>query len=58
MKLPRDPVMLLSVVNTALRDKYNSFEDLENTEDIDGAKVISSLALIGYEYKKELNQFV
>lgn len=50
--------MLLSVVNTALRDKYNSFEDLENTEDIDGAKVISSLALIGYEYKKELNQFV
>ena len=28
MKLPKDPVILLSVVNTQLRDHYSSLEGL------------------------------
>ena len=38
MELPKDPVMLLSVINTELRDKYPSLdalcEDRENHENI------------------------
>lgn len=58
MRLPNDPVMLLSVVNTALRDKYNSLENMTDTEDIDLNMLVGKLELIGYEYKRDINQFV
>ena len=40
MNLPRDPFLLLSVINTALRDKYTSFEAL--CEDIDFSAIASA----------------
>ncbi len=57
MNLPKDKVMLLSVINTALRDKYSSLDELCDNEDIDKEQIIKDLAEIDYEYKEEVNQF-
>ncbi len=58
--LPQDPVILLSYVNTQLRDNYSSFDalceglDLSNEQKED---LIAKLRAISYEYDKTLNQF-
>lgn len=57
MNLPKDKVMLLSVINTALRDKYSSLDELCESEGIDKEQIIKDLAEIDYEYKEEVNQF-
>ena len=57
MNLPKDRVMLLSVINTALRDKYSSLDELCDSEGIDKEQIIKNLAEIDYVYKAELNQF-
>ena len=41
--LPKDPVMLLSFVNTQLRDHYPSLEEFAAIYQIDAAEVISAL---------------
>ena len=58
MSIPKDPVMLLSYVNTQLRDNYSSLEDLCKSLDVNQEELISSLQKINYEYNKERNQFV
>lgn len=57
MNLPKDKVMLLSVINTALRDKYSSLDELCESEGVDKEQLIKDLAEIDYAYKAELNQF-
>ena len=57
MNFPKDPVMLLSVVNTALRDYYNSFDALVEDNEIDGDEIIAKLASIDYHYDVEKNKF-
>lgn len=54
----KDPYMLLSIINTKLRDYYSSLEDLcdDLSYDIDEAKNI--LLSINYIYNEELNKFV
>ena len=47
--LPRDPVMLLSYVNTQLRDRDASLDALCDREETDE---------IGYEYDAAQNRFV
>ena len=56
--LPRDPVMLLSVVNTKLRDYYSTLDVL--CEDMQGDKqeLIGKLETIDYTYDAGSNQFV
>ena len=56
--LPRDPVMLLSVVNTKLRDYYSTLDVL--CEDMQGDKqeLIGKLEMIDYTYDAGSNQFV
>lgn len=58
MNLPKDPVMLLSVVNTQLRDSYPSLEELAKAHMISEDEIISKLKAINYEYNAERNQFV
>ncbi len=58
MNLPKDPVMLLSVVNTQLRDKYASLEELAKAHMISEQDIIDRLETINYSYNKEQNQFV
>lgn len=55
--LPKDPVLLLSVVNTKLRDSYPSLEELCYGEDADPDEVTKTLAAIGYVYQPDQNQF-
>ena len=55
--IPKDPVMLLSYINTQLRDFYDSFEDLCKALDLDENEIKHKLSSIGYEYNDSLNQF-
>lgn len=57
MNFPKDPVMLLSVVNTALRDYYSSFDALVEDNEVDGDEIRSKLASIDYHYDATLNKF-
>ncbi len=56
--LPRDPVMLLSVINTKLRDYYPSLDALCDDMHIDRKELSDRLDLIDYAYDAGRNQFV
>ncbi len=56
--LPNDPTILLSVVNTYLRDKYNSFDKLCEDLNVSGAEICEKLLAIDYRYDEKLNKFV
>ena len=57
MALPNDAFMLLSVVNTKLRDNYDSLDALCDDLGEDKKRIVSTLASIGFEYVEELNSF-
>ncbi|MCI5822639.1 MAG: DUF4250 domain-containing protein [Lachnospiraceae bacterium] len=57
MTLPLDPVMLLSVVNTNLRDRYDSLEKFCQEESVDMEDLKKRLATIDYYYEEDTNQF-
>ena len=56
--LPQDPVILLSFVNTKLRDCYPSLEELCDDLQADQKQLSEKLAGIDYRYDPERNQFV
>lgn len=56
--LPNDPVILLSVINTKLRDYYSSLDALCDDLNVDKEELTKKLSMIGYSYKPERNQFV
>ncbi len=58
MNLPQDPVMLLSYVNTQLRDNYSSLDELCASLAVDKAEITAKLRGINYEYDEEKNAFV
>lgn len=58
MELPKDPVMLLSVVNTKLRDYYTSLDTLCEDMQTEKQKIIDTLKGIDYEYDESRHQFV
>ena len=49
--------MLLSYVNTLLRDKYASFSKLCEEEDGDEGEILNKLSALGYEYDAASNSF-
>ena len=56
--LPGDPVILLGVVNTKLRDFYPSLEALCDDLEIDRDELSEKLDAIDYTYDAERNQIV
>lgn len=56
--LPKDPMLLLSVVNTKLRDYYPALDALCEDMDADRDEIIDTLREIGYEYDEGRKQFV
>ena len=56
--LPTDPIMLLSVVNTKLRDRYDSLEALCEDLNVSPVMLKHALAAVGYAYDEDRNQFV
>ena len=57
MSLPKDPIMLLSVVNTKLRDFYPNLEELAAAESTTVEEVVEKLKTINYLYDETRNQF-
>lgn len=55
--LPKDPYMLLSVINTKLRDSYDDLDDLSASLDIDKSEIIDRLKVAGFSYDPKINQF-
>lgn len=58
MALPSDPFILLSVVNTKLRDQYSSLELLCEDLDESQTELTQKLERLGYSYSSEQNQFI
>lgn len=56
--MPKDPVMLLSFVNTQLRDNYNTLEELCKSYMVSEEEITDKLNTINYKYNSEKNQFV
>ena len=56
--LPGDPVILLGVINTKLRDFYTSLDALCEDMDIDRNELTEKLSVIDYTYDPGRNQFV
>ena len=56
--VPQDPVMLLSFVNTNLRDHFASLEELCAALDLSREELCEKLAKIDYEYDPAQNRFV
>lgn len=57
MSLPKDPVILLSVINTKLRDQYGSLEELCEDMQVEKEELIRILGGINYTYDEENRQF-
>ena len=57
-KFPKDPVMLLSFINTQLRDFYPSMEELCSALDGNQAEIDEVLAGIDYFYDPKVNRYV
>ena len=55
--LPKDPILLLSVVNTKLRDYYPSLDALCDDMDVSREVLEDKLGMIDYRYDAEKNQF-
>lgn len=58
MNIPKDPYILLSFINTKLRDEYPELGELCRSLDIDCSELTSALSSIEYTYQRERNQFI
>ena len=56
--LPKDPVILLSYINTQLRDFYPNLDELCSSLSADKQSLCSTLAHIDYFFDETYNQFV
>lgn len=57
MPIPNAPAMLLSYVNTKLRDEYDNLDKLCDDLDISREELEKKLGSINYAYDEKLNKF-
>ena len=57
MNLPADDFILLSLINTKLRDNYSSLQELCEEEGVDFQQILARLSALGYSYDEEANAF-
>ena len=57
MTIPKDPMILLSFVNTKLRDEYRSLEEFCKEHNLDVEALKKKLEEIGFQYNAEQKQF-
>ena len=55
--LPKDPMILLSFVNTELRDNFSSFQEFCKEHSISESEINDKLNDIGYFYNEKTNSF-
>jgi hypothetical protein len=58
MNIPKDPVMLMSYINTQLRDNYSSLSELTKSLGLDENEIIEKMSSIGMKYDEKLNKFL
>ncbi|MBQ2662549.1 MAG: DUF4250 domain-containing protein [Clostridia bacterium] len=58
MNIPQDSAILLSFINTKLRDFYPSLDALCDDMELQREDIEDKLAKIGYTYREERNQFI
>lgn len=56
--LPQDTFILLSTINTWLRDEYDSIDSLCEDKGVERIEIEKKLSQIGYVYDANLNRFV
>ena len=56
--LPKDPMLLLSVVNTKIRDYYHSLDALCEDMQVEREEITNILKGIDDEYAESRHQFV
>lgn len=58
MPIPKEPAILLSYINTQLRDYYSNLTELCKSLDINEEELTSHLKKINYIYDAKQNQFI
>ncbi len=56
--IPKDPMILLSYVNTQLRDYYESLEALCTCRGLNRQNLLEKMDSIDYHYDEKINQFI
>ncbi len=57
MAVPKDPVILLSYLNTQLRDTYPSLEELCRSLNLEQAEIEAKMEMLDYHYDERQNRF-
>lgn len=55
--IPSDPFILLSYINTKLRDDFATLDELCAALDLDRNTLADRLSSVGFEYDPAVNQF-
>ena len=58
LMITKDPMILLSYVNTQLRDYYDSLEALCTCRGLNKESLLDKMDSIDYHYDEETNQFI
>ena len=56
--LPNDPMILLSYLNTKLRDQYPTLDALCDDLQVERGPIVAKLAAVDYHYSAEQNRFI
>ena len=56
--IPNDPAILLSFVNTKLRDFYSNLDDMCDDMELERKTIEDKLSLIGYKYSEERQSMI
>lgn len=56
--LPKDPNILLSFINTELRDNFSDLTEFCAANSIDINDIVGRLRAINYSYDENINQFI
>ena len=56
--LPTDPFILLSFINTRLRDRYSSLDALCDDMNVSRSDIEARIGAVGYVYDSTLNKFI
>ena len=56
--IPNDPIILLRLLNTKIRDKYRNIDEMCDDMELDREQIEKKLLSVGYKYSDARNQFV
>lgn len=58
MDIPQDPIILVSYVNTKLRDQFATLDEFCRTYELNEEELCRTLDSLDYQYDETTNQFV